>query len=295
MTSKETAFNLDETIELFQELIKNKCVNPPGNEMKSIKTIEKFLKSKGIKCEIFESAPNRGNLVAKIEGTDSKHPGLIFGPSHVDVVPVTKLEDWDVDPFAGEIKDGSIWGRGAIDMLFIVATQVCAFAKLFEEKFLPKGDIILFIVSDEETGGEFGAKWMIENEPDAINIGTKSMYSVTESGGVTIAPGKFVFITGEKGAAWKELRFKGTPGHGSMPFASDNAVLKASEAAIRLTNYCDNKIPVETKYLKNLVKGLGMNLFVRFLLTNRRLLPLALNLMKKKQPQMGKLIHSLST
>ncbi len=294
MTSKDISNELDEAVELFQELIRNKCVNPPGNEMKSIKTIEKFLKNKGINCEIFESASNRGNLVAKIEGTVGNHPGLIFGPSHVDVVPVTKPEKWDVDPFAGEIKDGSIWGRGAIDMLFIVATQVCAFARLSEEKFQPKGDFILLIVADEETGGEFGAKWMIENKPDIINIGKRKMYSVTESGGMKIAPGKYIFITGEKGAAWKVLKFKGTPGHGSMPFASDNAVLKASEAALLLTDYCDNKIPVETKYLANLVKGMGMNIFVRFAITNKRLLPLFLKLLKKKNPQMSKLLHSLS-
>ena len=110
---------LDETFSLLTELIQNKCVNPPGDEMKSIKSIEKFLKKKGISCKTFESAPNRGNLVAKIEGLEKNHPGLIFGPSHVDVVPVTKLEDWDVDPFAGEIKDGYIWGRGALDMLFM--------------------------------------------------------------------------------------------------------------------------------------------------------------------------------
>lgn len=294
MTSKDASKGLDEAIELFQELIQNKCVNPPGNEIKSIKTIEKFLKNKGIRCDVFESAPNKGNLVSKIEGTDSIHPGLILGPSHVDVVPVTKLEEWDVDPFAGEIKDGTIWGRGAIDMLFIVATQVCAFAQLFEEKFQPKGDLLLLIVADEETGGEFGTKWMVENKPDTINIGKKEMFAVTESGGITIAPGKFLFISGEKGTAWKLLRFKGTPGHGSMPFASDNAVLKASEAAMLLTDYCDNKIPVETKYIANLVEGLGMNPITKFLIANKKLLPLALKMLKKSNPQMGKLIHSLS-
>jgi len=294
MSNKSEKSELGEDVKLLQKLIQNKCVNPPGNEMKSIKTIENFLKKKGIECEIFETAPNRGNLVAKIEGKDKNQPGLILGPSHVDVVPIAKPDQWDVDPFAAEIKEGSIWGRGALDMLFIVASQVCAFAKLFEEKFQPKGDVILFIVSDEECGGEYGAEWMVKNQPEKINIGKKKMYAVTEAGGMSIAPGKFVFINGEKGASWKILKFKGTPGHGSMPFASDNAVLKASKAATLLSVYCDKKIPLETKYLNNLAKGLGLNFLVRLLLTSKRLLPLAIKLLAKRDPQMVKFIHSLS-
>ena len=122
-------------------------------------------------------------------------------------------------------------------MLFMVATQVHAFAKLVEENFQPKGDLILFIVADEECGGEYGAKWVIENKPDSINLGKRKMFAVTESGGISIAPGKLVFINGEKGASRKILRFKGTPSHGSMPYASDNAVLKAAKAATLLSEY----------------------------------------------------------
>jgi len=294
MTTQASFPELEETIELFQELIRNECVNPPGNEIKSIKTIERFLKSKGIESRIFESAKNRANLIAKIKGSDESSPGLIFGPSHVDVVPVTKPDEWDVEPFSGEIKDGFIWGRGAIDMLFIVATQVNAFAKLYQEGFKPKGDLILFIVSDEETGGKLGTEWMLENHPEELNIGLRKMTAVTESGGISIAPGKLVFISGEKGTAWKTLRFKGTPLHGSMPFASDNAVLKASEAALLLTEYCDKKIPLETEYISNLTKGMGMNIFLRMLLTNKRLIPLALKILKNTNPPIAKLIHSLS-
>ena len=99
---------IEETYQLLIELIQNKCVNPPGDEMRSIKTIEKFLKNKGVSCKIFESKKNRGNLVAVIPGTDKEAPGLIFGPSHIDVVPVTKPDDWKEDPFGGNIKDGFI-------------------------------------------------------------------------------------------------------------------------------------------------------------------------------------------
>ncbi len=294
MNVSKDSVELNETIALLQELVKNKCVNPPGNEMKSIKTIEKFLNNKGIKCEVFESAPNRGNLVARIEGKDENHPGLIFGPSHVDVVPVTIPEKWTVEPFSAEIKDGYVWGRGTLDMLFMVATQVQAFCKLHHEGFKPKRDLILFIVADEECGGDYGAKWVIDKHPEMLNINKKKMYAVTESGGISIAQGKLIFINGEKGAIWKKLIFKGTPGHGSMPFSADNAVLKASRAALLLTNYCDKKMPVNAEYIGNLVKGLNMNFLVRLIITNKKFLPIALKLLNKKNQHMAKFIHSLS-
>ncbi|MCK4971745.1 MAG: M20/M25/M40 family metallo-hydrolase, partial [Candidatus Heimdallarchaeota archaeon] len=177
---------IEETNQLLIELIQNKCVNPPGDEMRSIKTIEKFLKNKGVSCKVFESKKNRGNLVAVIPGTDKEAPGLIFGPSHVDVVPVTKPDDWKEDPFGGKIKDGFIWGRGTLDMLFIVASQVQAFTLLSQEKFKPKGDLVLFIVADEETGGAWGADWMIKNHSNELSINNRKMFAVTEAGGVQI-------------------------------------------------------------------------------------------------------------
>ncbi|MFX0065884.1 MAG: peptidase M20, partial [Candidatus Hermodarchaeota archaeon] len=91
-------------------LIQNKCVNPPGNELRSIKSIEEFLTKKGIECQVFESTSNRGNLVTRIKGIKDGAPRLMFGPSHVDVVPVPNPEAWEVDPFSGAVKDGYIWG-----------------------------------------------------------------------------------------------------------------------------------------------------------------------------------------
>ncbi|MHA1226822.1 MAG: M20/M25/M40 family metallo-hydrolase [Candidatus Hodarchaeales archaeon] len=282
-------FGLSETITLLSELIQNKCVNPPGNEIKSINTIQRYLSEHNIKSEVFKTADNRGNLYAKIEGEQTGKK-LMFGPSHVDVVPVVKPDEWTVDPFSGTVKDEHIWGRGSLDMLFIVATQVQAFVKLYEENFKPKGDLILLIVSDEETGGLYGTRWMCENKPELVEVD----YAVTESGGISIAPGKFVFMIGEKGAAWKRIHFKGTPGHGSMPFGSDNAVIKASQAAVRLSKYCDSGIPITTKYLSYLAKGLGLGFIKRLMLTNKYLLPFALKQLKGKDPAMAKVIHGLS-
>ncbi|MFX1517332.1 MAG: M20/M25/M40 family metallo-hydrolase [Promethearchaeota archaeon] len=280
---------IKESISLLSELIQNKCVNPPGNELKSIHSIQRFLQERDIQCQVYESAPNRGNLVTRIPGTNDG-PKLMFGPAHVDVVPVENPDEWEVDPFSGTVKDGYVWGRGALDMLYIVVTQVQAFIQLQKEKFQPKGDLILLIVSDEEAGGIFGAEWMLRNHPEQV----KTDYLVTEAGGLSIAPGKLAFMIGEKGGAWKRITFKGTPGHGSMPFDSDNAAHKAAQGIIRLRKYCDSKIPLTTEYLSYLAKGLDLGFVQRFMLTNKRLLSFTLNNLKKRDPQMAKVIHGLS-
>ena len=121
--------HIEETNQLLIKLVQNKCINPPGTELKSIYTIQEYLSGRNIPCEVFESAPERGNLIAQIPGKGDG-PSLMLGPSHVDVVPIAKPSAWEVDPFAGVIKDEQIWGRGTLDMLFIVATQVQAFIRL---------------------------------------------------------------------------------------------------------------------------------------------------------------------
>ena len=280
--------DVNESVQLLSKLIQNKCVNPPGNEIANLKTIESYLKSKGIECQIFESAPNRGNLLARIKGAEDG-PKLMFGPSHLDVVPVPNPEKWSEDPFGGVVKDGVVWGRGAMDMLFIVVTQVQAFVKIFEEG-IEKGELILFLVSDEEAGGTFGVKWMMENHPDLI----KPDYCISEMGGAFLTENKIVFMIGEKGGAWKKIKFKGTPGHGSMPYGSNNAAVKASKAILRIQNYCDNKIPLTTEYLGYLADGLSMSKIQKFMVTTKFLLPLTLKLTRKKDPDTAKIIHSIS-
>ena len=123
-----------ETYTLMQKLVQAQCVNPPGNELKSIQIIESFLKAKGIN-DIFinESTSNRANLFTKIEGLDKKANAMLFGPAHVDVVPVSNLDEWEFNPFSGTIKDGFMYGRGVLDMLYIVASQDIAFCKVFQE------------------------------------------------------------------------------------------------------------------------------------------------------------------
>lgn len=276
---------MEETISLLSELIRNGCVNPPGDEMKSIETIRRRLQKYGIECQVFESAPNRGNLVARILGDEG--PRLMFGPSHVDVVPVESPDSWEEDPFSGTVKDGYVWGRGALDMLFIVAAQVETFIGLHKEGFHPKGELILLVVSDEEAGGTYGAHWMVENHPEVV----ETDYAVTEAGGISIAPGRIIFMSGEKGVARKRISFRGTAGHGSMPHGSDNAVVKLSEAVTRIAEY---KTPLETKYLSHVAEGLDLGFVRRLMLTHPWLLPFTLGRLERSEPLMARLIHGLS-
>jgi len=275
-----------EATQLLITLIQNKCINPPGNELKSIRAIEKYLTDRNVPCQVFESASNRGILIAEIKGTGEK-PSLMFGPSHVDVVPIGNRSAWEVDPFAGIIKDNHIWGRGTTDMLFIVVTQVQAFARLHEEGFKPKGDLKLCIVADEEVGGTYGTKWLIENQYDFMKVD----YALSEAGGIPIAPSRLLLVIGEKGAGWKRISFKGTSSHGSMPYKTDNAVVKAAKAAERLARY---NPPLRLEYLKYMSKGMGLNIFTKIMLSNRFTVPLAIKMAFKQSPVMGRLLHALS-
>jgi acetylornithine deacetylase/succinyl-diaminopimelate desuccinylase-like protein len=279
--------HLREIKKLLQDMIRNKCVNPPGNELRSIRTLKEYFAVHGVECQVFESDEERGNLYARIEGSDPEHPSLMFGPCHVDVVPVEDPSAWTVDPWEGVEKDGFIWGRGAFDMLFIVACQAVVFAGLAQEGFQPKGDLVFLAVSDEEAGGLFGAKWMLDHHPELV----KTDFAVTEAGGFPIAPSRYVFMVGEKGVNWKRLQFRGEEGHGSMPYGVPNAVLKMSQAALRLSRY---NPPIETRFVGDLVRGLGLNWLMRLFLENRHLVPLAIKLSAKKDVGMAKALHALT-
>ncbi|TXT57932.1 MAG: putative metallohydrolase [Candidatus Thorarchaeota archaeon] len=277
---------LDEAIKLLQELVQNSCVNPPGNEMKSIQSIARYLDTHEIRYEIFESAPNRGNLFAEIEGSE-KGPSLMLGPGHVDVVPVEDPSIWAVPPFSGEIKDDYIWGRGTVDMLFMVVSQVIAFTHLWKEGFRPKGDVKLLIVADEEAAGKYGTKWMIENYPDRI----KSDYVVSEMGGFRMGEGLFLYQYGEKGGSWLRLTAKGTEQHGSMPYQANNAVEKIGNAIVKLSQY---DAPVDTTYVKLLVEGLPIQGVQKRLISSNLTVNKAIEIMAKSNLEQAKLIHALT-
>jgi len=228
-----------ETTELLQAMIRNACVNDgtpdSGDEVRNADLLTTFLEGTGLDVERFESRPGRSSIVARIEGRDPNAPKLCL-MGHTDVVPVSP-DGWDNDPFGGELINGEVWGRGAIDMLNLTSSMAVAFRHLANSGFTPSGDLIYFGVADEEAGGTWGAEWMFEHHADVIDAD----YVLTELGGWSSVDHeghrKVTINVGEKGIAWRKLRVRGTPGHGSMPWGSDNALVKAAEAVRRLASF----------------------------------------------------------
>ena len=181
------------------------------------------------------AGPGRTSIVARIEGSEPDAPALCL-MGHTDVVPVNP-DGWSRDPFGGELVDGEVWGRGAIDMLNITSSMAVAFRQLASEGFRPRGTLIYFGVADEEAGGHWGAEYMVDNHWDAVG----AEYVLTESGGWSQlrADGtrSITVNVAEKGLAWRRLRVGGTPGHGSMPFGADNALITAAEVVRRLAAF----------------------------------------------------------
>jgi len=227
-----------QTVELLQTLIRNQCVNDgaadSGHETRNADVLRQFLAGSGLDLQQFGPTADRQSLVARIEGSDPTAPSLCL-MGHTDVVPVNPA-GWSRDPFGGELIDGEVWGRGAVDMLNLTASMAVAFRHLATTGFRPKGDLIYFAVADEESGSAHGMRWMADHEPDAI----RADYVLTENGGLHSGPREQPYVginVGEKGVAWRKLRVHGTPGHGSTPFKADNALMTAAAVVQRIGEY----------------------------------------------------------
>jgi len=220
-------------VQLLQELIRNSCVNDgqSGNESRSADTLYRFFKTYGLKAEILEKAPGRGNLVLRIPGTDPVAPSLAF-MGHTDVVPADVM-DWQRDPFGAELVNGEVWGRGAVDMLNMTASQAVGFAEAISRYGPFPGDLLYLALADEEASGTYGARWLTDEHWEAVACD----YMVSEIGGFFIPGRRGIRVAlgvGEKGVAWIRLKARGIPGHGSIPFGSSNAVDTLIQAGDRL-------------------------------------------------------------
>jgi acetylornithine deacetylase/succinyl-diaminopimelate desuccinylase-like protein len=227
-----------EVTDLLQHLIRNACVNDgtaaSGQEVRSADLLESYLEGSGVDLERYEPEPGRTSLVARIEGTDPDAPSLLL-MGHTDVVPAN-ADRWRHDPFGGELIDGEVWGRGAVDMLNLTASMAVATKALATSGFRPRGSLTYLAVADEEAMATHGAAHLVDHEADAI----RADYVITESGGIPIPSPtglKLPVIVAEKGTYWATLRVTGTPGHGSQPYKTDNALVTAAAVVQRIAEY----------------------------------------------------------
>jgi acetylornithine deacetylase/succinyl-diaminopimelate desuccinylase-like protein len=248
-----------EVVELLQALIRNRCVNDgtpeSGQEVRNADVLAQILEGAGLDVERHSAAPGRTSIVARIEGSDPAAPSLCL-LGHTDVVPVHE-EHWRHDPFAGELIDGEVWGRGAIDMLNLTASMALATRDLARDpSWRPRGSLIFCGVADEEAFGTHGAELLTKEHPDVVRCD----YLITEAGGFPMGEGadtKLPVLIGERGTMPTRLRVKGTPSHGSMPFMTDNALVKAGRICQALAEHRPR--PVIDEKWQSFVDGFGLD------------------------------------
>lgn len=225
-----------ECLQHLQSLIRLDTSNPPGNEIIAMEYIRRQLDAAGIASETVESEPGRANLRAVLKGDGSERPLLLM--SHTDVVPA-EPEYWTHPPFCGDVIDGYVWGRGAVDMKQWAAWHLTIFLELARSQVPLKRDVVLLATADEEDGSYKGMRWIAEQMPHWLD----AEYGLSEGGGGEMRVGGRSFFpcrVGEKGACRFRLRAHGSPGHASRPH-KDNAIVKLGAALERLGN---NPLPL---------------------------------------------------
>jgi acetylornithine deacetylase/succinyl-diaminopimelate desuccinylase-like protein len=241
-----------EVTELLQELIRVDTTNPPGNETAAAELLRAYLEEAGVSCELYAKVPERANLVARIPGRGDG-PKLLF-LSHTDVVLADPAE-WAANPFGGELRDGEVWGRGALDMKGQVAAEAVAIASLAREGFEPAGDLIFVATADEEVGAGFGAQWLCEAHADAVRCD----YLINEGSGDRVELGGkpyYLCSVAEKMSAPFRVRVFGRSGHASMPGIADNALVKAAAMITALGTYVpERRLTPEVEALMETVTG----------------------------------------
>jgi len=228
----------DDCIQILQELIRIPSVNHGegrGDEEAVAHYVVAKLKEVGIESEIIETAPKRLNVVARIPGADTQRPGLVVH-GHLDVVPAN-ASDWEVDPFAGVLKDGYVWGRGAVDMKDTDAMFLAIVRSWARTGYTPPRNILLLFFADEEAGSSYGSRWLVANRPEIFDGYSEA---ISEVGGfsVTISSGHRLYFleTAEKGIQWMQITAKGTAGHGSF-INQNNAVTTLAKVVARIGSH----------------------------------------------------------
>jgi acetylornithine deacetylase/succinyl-diaminopimelate desuccinylase-like protein len=227
------------TVELLQRLIRFNTVNPPGNEGPVQEFLRELLEAAGFDCELLAAVEGRPNLIARMRAASDGPTLCLLG--HVDTV-LADPAHWSVDPWAGELREGCVWGRGAIDMKSQVAAEVAAAIALTEEGWRPgAGELLLVFTSDEETGAVVGAQWLCREHPSKV----RADLVVNEGGGQVLRyDGRRVYgvCVGEKGVFRFTLTTEGRPGHASVPRIGDNALVRMGPV---LTGLAERRPPAQ--------------------------------------------------
>ena len=270
-----------EAIRHLQDYLRIVTVNPPGNEVVAANYFKDIFDRESISSRIFEPSPGRGNILATLKGDSSKRPVLLL--SHMDVVPAEK-EAWDVDPFSATVKDGFLYGRGALDNKSMGIIEMMVLLILKREKVPLKRDILFFATADEETGGKWGVEWAVDHVPSL----KESEFALNEGGYITLdeagKPARYEVSSGQKVLYQLRLKAKGTSGHGSMPHG-DNPNVKLVQALERVTRWdvpyrilpmvrefflkmAPKQPPEDRRFFEDIEKGLTNPAFAKRLSSN---------------------------
>lgn len=280
----------DEVINSLSDLIRINTTNPPGNEIAAAKYLGEQLSKEGFRCELYESAPERGNIITRLKGTGEKPSLLLL--SHLDVVGANPRE-WSVEPFGGMVKDGFVWGRGALDMKGMVAIEAMVLKLLKRNGIKLKGDVILAATADEEQGGLLGADFLLRNHSEKIF----APYVLNEGGGLAIPTQNgnvFTIQTAEKGILWFKVKAKGIPGHGSMPNMADNAIIRMNKVIDKLGSYKSKVsiVPIVKSFLSKIAReDPNLKETVTHLLSHPELSDMILNKLAQISPQLAEEIR----
>jgi len=249
-----------DVIDLCRNLLRIESTNPGAGERRAAEHVAALLTDLGLDPHVYESEPGRTSVIARVQGADRGRDALLIH-GHLDVVPV-QAEDWTYPPFAGEIADGMLWGRGAVDMKDMIAMTLAVARGWQATGTRPPRDVVLAFVADEEAGGTKGARWLVDHKPQEFEgcteaIGEVGGFSYTVSDDLRL----YLIETAEKGMAWLRLTARGRAGHGSM-MHEDNAVTALCGAVARIGRY-EHPVhitPTVAAFLERLSQALGVEL-----------------------------------
>ncbi|MGQ4913547.1 MAG: M20/M25/M40 family metallo-hydrolase [Candidatus Asgardarchaeia archaeon] len=293
----ENIINQNELVELLQSLIQIPSVNPPGNETEVAKFIRDFFDENDIKSEIYESKAGRGNIIARIKGSNNGPKLLLLG--HLDVVPVPDEDEWTYPPFDGIVKDGYIWGRGALDMKsgLVMEIMTLVYFKRYIRDF--NGELIFAGTADEEMGGKLGIEWLLNNYKEKLTAD----FVITEGGGIPIKnkKGKIAYLIGnaEKGLNWIEVTLKGRTAHASIPSAGINPIDELRDI-LTASQQIDNKRvmhPITKRIIQELIAhelGVIGKLLGKIITNSKFLTSKLIARLKKSAPAVGATIDALT-